>query len=69
MAEQNVVVASELRSRNEAELQSLLKEKVEELHTVKFKKALGQLAQPHMVKMLKRDIARLKTVLNESREG
>ena len=36
---------------------------------VKFKKALGQLAQPHMVKQLKRDIARLKTVLNESREA
>ena len=69
MADENVVVANELRSRNEAELQSLLKEKTEELHAVKFKKALGQLAQPHLVKQLKRDVARLRTVLNESREA
>jgi large subunit ribosomal protein L29 len=59
------VMASELRDRNDAELQSMLSEKVDELHGVKFKKALGQLAQSHFIKQLKQDIARLKTILNE----
>jgi large subunit ribosomal protein L29 len=43
----------------------MLSEKVDELHGVKFKKALGQLAQSHLIKQLKQDIARLKTILNE----
>ena len=59
------VVASELRDRNDAELQSMLGEKIDELYGVKFKKALGQLAQSHLIKQLKQDIARLKTILNE----
>ena len=33
------VIASELRDRNDAELQSMLSEKVDELHGVKFKKS------------------------------
>ena len=59
------LLASEIRDRNDAEIQSLLNEKVEELHSVKFKKALGQLAQSHLIKQLKQDIARLKTIWNE----
>ena len=59
------VLASEIRDRNDVELQSLLGEKMEQLHSVKFKKALGQLAQSHLIKQLKQDIARLKTILNE----
>ena len=61
----NKVLASELRERNDAELQSLLNEKVEELYGVKFKKALGLLGESHLIGQLKRDIARLKTILNE----
>jgi ribosomal protein L29 len=34
------VMASELRDRNDAELQSMLSEKVDELHGVKFKRRL-----------------------------
>ncbi len=59
------VLASEIRDRNDVELQSLLGEKMEQLHSVKFKKALGQLAQSHLIKQLKQDIARLKTIMNE----
>lgn len=59
------VLAGEIRDRNDVELQSLLGEKIEQLHSVKFKKALGQLAQSHLIKQLKQDIARLKTIMNE----
>ncbi len=59
------VVFKELRKRADAEVRSLLAAKVEELHGVKFKKALGQLQETHTLKVLKRDIARLQTVLRE----
>ena len=61
--EEVVVIAKELQDRSDAELVSLMETKVEELHQTKFKQALGQLQETHMLKRLKRDIARLKTVL------
>lgn len=62
---ENQVVAKELRGQAEAELRSLLATKVEELHKANLKKAIGQLRTTHQLKLLKRDIARLSTVLNE----
>ncbi len=62
---ENMVVAKELRERSEAELKSLLASKIEELHKVKFNHALGQLRDTHTLKLLKKDVARLKTVLRE----
>lgn len=62
---ENILVVKELRSRSEAELRSLLASKTEELHKMNFKHALGQLQQTHMLKLLKRDVARLETVLKE----
>ena len=55
---ENVVVVSELGDRSDAELSSLLASKREELHATKFKHALGQLAQTHELRRLKRDVAR-----------
>lgn len=69
MAEETeVIVAKELRSRSADELESLMNQKTDELHSAKFKNALGQLDKPHRMKQLRRDIARLKTVLNEKSE-
>jgi len=66
---ENTVVAKELRDRNDAELKSLMQSKVDELQKTRFKHALGQLSETHALKTLRRDIARLQTVLNErSRE-
>lgn len=67
MPSENTVIVKEIRGRGDAELVSLLDSKAEELHQVKFKHALGQLQTTHELKQLKRDIARLKTVLGESR--
>lgn len=61
----NMVVAKELRERNDDELKSLLAEKYEELHSARFKHALGQLDKTHGLKFLRRDIAKMRTVLAE----
>ncbi|OGQ83992.1 MAG: 50S ribosomal protein L29 [Deltaproteobacteria bacterium RIFOXYA12_FULL_58_15] len=67
MAEhENSVVTKELRERSEAELKSLLGSKVEELQKARFRHALGQLRETHTLKLLKRDIARLETVLRDT---
>ncbi|MBI5509998.1 MAG: 50S ribosomal protein L29 [Deltaproteobacteria bacterium] len=65
--EENQVVAAELRKRGEAEIQSLLAAKSEELQKSLFKHELKQLRTTHGLKNLRRDIARLKTILNERR--
>ena len=62
---ENTVKASEMKDRNESELRSLLQSKVDELHKARFKQALGQLRQTHTMRVLRRDIARLQTVLTQ----
>jgi large subunit ribosomal protein L29 len=62
---ENTIVAKELRERSEAEIRSLLASKIEDLHKASFKHALGQLQETHTLKLLRRDVARLNTVLRE----
>ena len=62
------VIASEIRNRSKAELESLLAEKTEELHKTKFGYALGQITKTHLKRDLKRDIARINTVLGEKQQ-
>ena len=62
---EDAVVVKELRERGDAEVRSLLATKIEELQGVKFKQALGQLQETHTLKVLRREVARLKTVLGE----
>lgn len=68
-----VVITSEIRSRNTAELVSLLSAKTEELRKLSFKQALqgaqGAPVKTHQFKELRRDIARLNTVLGEQARG
>ncbi len=56
-----------MRGRSADELKSLLEAKREELHAAKFNHALGQLRETHTLKQLKRDIAKLNTVLADER--
>ncbi len=65
MAKGNQIAASELRERGEAELASLLVGKAEELQKARFKHALGQLRTTHQLKALRREVARIETVLRE----
>ncbi|MFC1632891.1 50S ribosomal protein L29 [Patescibacteria group bacterium] len=55
---------NELRSKNRAELQGLLTEKLEALRKSRFDIISGQLTNVREIRKLRNDIARIKTLLN-----
>ena len=57
--------ASELRSMNLKDLNGKLKELKQELFHLRFQHAINQLDNPHRIADVKRDIARVLTVLQE----
>ncbi len=57
--------AGELRELTPAELQSRLEELRKEQFGYRMQKATGQLGQPHLAVAVRKDIARIKTVLAE----
>ncbi|MCK4557658.1 MAG: 50S ribosomal protein L29 [Candidatus Aminicenantes bacterium] len=61
--------ARELRDLSEEELRSKEEETKDKLFKLKFQHALGQLENAMKLKNLKRDIARIKTILREKSEG
>lgn len=56
----------ELNDMSADELRHKQEELVEQLFKLKFQKSLGQLESPMKVKNIKRDIARIKTLLNRT---
>lgn len=57
--------ATELREKNKDELNLLLLEKSREQFNLRMQKGTGQLAKPDLIKKVRRDIARIKTILQE----
>ena len=57
--------ASELREMTIVELNSSLHDLKEELFSLRFQKARGNLTNTDRVKQIKRDIARVKTVFSD----
>jgi len=57
--------ASELREKSVEELDALLLEQYEEQFKLRMQQSTGQLNQTHLAKQARRDIARIKTALNE----
>lgn len=57
--------ASELRTKSEAELLPEMNLLKDELFNLRFKQATGQLEDTARLKTVKKDIARIKTVLGE----
>jgi len=57
--------ATELREMNAAELTAKLKELKSELFNLRFQHAINQLDNPHKIVDVKKDIARVLTVLQE----
>ncbi len=57
--------ANELRSKSATELAEELKELTKEQFNMRMQKGTGQLSQTHRIKSVRRDIARVKTILNE----
>ena len=58
--------ASELKQKNVEELQQELQGLLREQFNLRMQRGTGQLSQPHRMKAVRRDIARVKTVLNEN---
>ena len=57
--------AAELKKLGAEELNAKLKELKEELFNLRFQHAINQLENPHRIVEVKRDIARVMTVLRE----
>ena len=55
----------DLRKMTAEELNAKLKELKEELFTLRFQHAINQLDNPHKMVEVKKDIARVMTVLNQ----
>ena len=58
--------ASEVRDLTPAELESKLKDLKAELFNLRFQLAINQLDNPMRISAVKKDIARVKTVLREN---
>lgn len=58
--------ASELRSKSKAELNQELENLLREQFNLRMQKGTGQLGNPARFKSLRRDIARVMTVMNEA---
>lgn len=57
--------AADLRNKSTQELEKELLKQLEDQFKHNMQKVTGQLAQAHLLKQGKRDIARIKTVLKE----
>ncbi|MBC9129789.1 50S ribosomal protein L29 [Frischella sp. Ac48] len=57
--------AKELREKSVEELNTELLDKLREQFNLRMQLASGQLQQTHLVKQVRRDIARIKTLLTE----
>lgn len=58
--------ASEMRNLSNAELQKRLKDLKAELFNLRFQLAINQLENPMRIKAVKKDIARINTLLREN---
>lgn len=56
---------SELRQKSKDELGALLLEFSREQFNLKMQKGTGQLSKPDQVKKVRRDVARIYTILNQ----
>jgi large subunit ribosomal protein L29 len=60
---------SELRDMQKPELETKLQDNLDALQNLRFQKALQQLSDPQQIRVLRREIAQIKTVLREFELG
>ena len=56
---------AELKEKSVEELNTALLELLREQFNLRMQNSTGQLAQTHLIKNVRRDIARIKTILNQ----
>lgn len=59
----------ELRQKSEAELKAHLLDLHKERFALRMQKATGQLAQTHNIKRVRREIARVNSLLGQKKQG
>jgi len=60
--------ASELRDKTSSELNSMLLDLRKEQFSLRMQHGTGQLGTPHEMRRVRKDIARVKTVLNQKQD-
>ncbi len=61
--------ANELRSKTAVELNETLQELLKEQFNLRMQRGTGQMSRPHLFTEVRRNIARIKTVMNEQRKA
>jgi len=61
--------ATELRDKTQAELRETLHDLLKEQFNLRMQRGTGQFARPHLMKDVRRNIARVKTVMNQKRQA
>ena len=63
------MIAQELRVKNESELSEELTSLLQEQFNLRMQRGTGQLPTPYELRRVRRDIARVRTVLNEKKRA
>lgn len=61
--------ASELQGKTQAELRDTLHDLLKEQFNLRMQRGTGQFSRPHLMKDVRRNIARVKTVMNQKRQA
>ncbi|MGB0343796.1 MAG: 50S ribosomal protein L29 [Coraliomargarita sp.] len=61
------MIAKDIREMSEGEIEKKLRESREEQVNLRMRKQTGQVEQPHRFQELRREIARLETILREKK--
>ena len=62
------MISSDLKESSEKELQEKIDQLSKELFELRMQKSIGQLGQSHMLKQVKKEIARVKTLINRRKK-
>ena len=57
--------ADEIRDMSDAEIEDKIAQSQEELFRLRFRSATQQLENPSLIRKLRRDVARMKTILTQ----
>jgi large subunit ribosomal protein L29 len=60
-----VIAADDIRELSDAEIRERITDAKEELFRLRFRSATQQLENPSLIKDLRRDVARMRTILRE----
>lgn len=61
------MTSKEIRELSPAEITTKLRNVRDELLQLRLRKHTGQVEKPHTIRVLRKDIARLETILNEKK--